>query len=345
MDKIRVAIVGAGNIARTAHMPAYRKRTDVEIVGVADINYERAQNFAESFGVPKAFPSIEAMLDEVECDYVDICVWNGSHASCAIEAAKRGRAVLCEKPMALNLEHALKMKEAIQAAGVPFMLAVPTRYSSQAILLREMVDAGKLGDIYYAKTAYTRRRGTPIGWFTDTRKSGGGPVIDIGVHCIDRTWFLMGCPKPVRVSASTSYAIGEFKTRGVHRWAALDSDVTAFDTEDSACGVIHFENGAAMMFEVSWALNAPGESFTQICGSKGGARLDPLTIYGEDMGYLTDNKPNPGENDMFYEEIDHFIHCLRTGETPRSDLEQAVTMQRILQGIYDSARLKKEVEI
>ncbi|MCR4621006.1 MAG: Gfo/Idh/MocA family oxidoreductase [Clostridiales bacterium] len=345
MDKIRVAIVGAGNIARTAHMPAYRKRTDVEIVGVADINYERAQNFAESFGVPKAFPSIEAMLDEVECDYVDICVWNGSHASCAIEAAKRGRAVLCEKPMALNLEHALKMKEAIQAAGVPFMLAVPTRYSSQAMLLREMVDAGKLGDIYYAKTAYTRRRGTPIGWFTDTRKSGGGPVIDIGVHCIDRTWFLMGCPKPVRVSASTSYAIGEFKTRGVHRWAALDSDVTAFDTEDSACGVIHFENGAAMMFEVSWALNAPGESFTQICGSKGGARLDPLTIYGEDMGYLTDNKPNPGENDMFYEEIDHFIHCLRTGETPRSDLEQAVTMQRILQGIYDSARLKKEVEI
>lgn len=345
MEKIRVAIVGAGNIAQSAHLPAYQKRDDLEVVAIADWNLERAQEAAKKFGIPQAFQNIDDMLANVECDYVDICVWNRSHADCAIKAAAAGRNILCEKPMAYNLEDALKMKEAVEKAGVTFMLAVPTRYSGEAQLLREMVDAGKLGDIYYAKTAYVRRRGTPIGWFTDTSKSGGGPIIDIGVHCIDRTWFLMGCPKPVRVSASTSYAIGDFKTRGVNRWKALDSDVTAFDTEDSACGVIHFENGAAMMFEVSWALNAPNTTYTQICGSKAGATLEPLTIYGEEMGYLTDNAPK-GENvNIFEAEIAHFIDCLRTGKHPASDLDQAVTMQRMLQGIYDSAKLHKEVEI
>lgn len=345
MEKIRVAIVGAGNIAQSAHLPAYQKRDDLEVVAIADWNLERAQDAAKKFGIPKAFQNIDDMLAGVECDYVDICVWNRSHADCAIKAAAAGKNILCEKPMAYNLEDALKMKEAVEKAGVTFMLAVPTRYSGEAQLLREMVDAGKLGDIYYAKTAYIRRRGTPIGWFTDTSKSGGGPIIDIGVHCIDRTWFLMGCPKPVRVSASTSYAIGDFKTRGVNRWKALDSDVTAFDTEDSACGVIHFENGAAMMFEVSWALNAPSTTYTQICGSKAGATLDPLTIYGEEMGYLTDNAPKSGKTDIFDAEIAHFIDCLRTGKRPASDLDQAVTMQRMLQGIYDSAKLHKEVEI
>ena len=275
MEKIRVAIVGAGNIAQSAHLPAYQKRDDLEVVAIADWNLARAQDAAKKFGIPKAFQNIDDMLANVDCDYVDICVWNRSHADCAIKAAAAGKNILCEKPMAYNLEDALKMKEAVEKAGVTFMLAVPTRYSGEAQLLREMVDAGKLGDIYYAKTANIRRRGTPIGWFTDTAKSGGGPVIDIGVHCIDRTWFLMGCPKPVRVSASTSYAIGDFKTRGVSRWTALDSDVTAFDTEDSACGVIHFENGAALMFEVSWALNAPNSGYTQICGSKAGATLEP----------------------------------------------------------------------
>ena len=345
MDKIRVGIVGAGNIARTAHLPAYRKMDDVELVGIADIKPERAEQAAREFGIAKAYACIDEMLADCKLDYVDICVWTGAHAECAIKAARAGVNILGEKPMALNLEHALAMEQEIRRAGVKFMLAVPTRYSPQAMLLRQMVDEGKLGDIYYAKTSYTRRRGTPLGWFTDKARSGGGPVIDIGVHCIDRTWFLMGCPKPVRVSAATSSAIGNYQTKGVTRWRALDSDSTVFDTEDSACGQIRFENGACMLFEVSWALNAPEQSFTQVCGSKAGARMDPLVIYGEECGYLTDNTPTPGKNDMFHEEIRHFIHCLRTGSEPCSNLEQAVQMQRILEGIYTSAELGKEVEI
>ena len=328
MDKIRVGIIGAGNIAQSAHLPAYAKRDDVEVAALADWNLERAQDAAKKFGVPHAYTTVEELLEHEDVDYIDICVWNRSHCDVALAAAKAGKAILCEKPMADTLEHALIMKDAIEKAGVPFMLAVPTRYGEEAQLLAQMVEKGKLGEIYYAKTANVRRRGTPIGWFTDSSKSGGGPVIDIGVHCIDRTWYLMGRPKPVR------------------RWEALDSDVTAFDTEDSAAGAIHFENGAVMLFEVSWALNAPNQGYTQICGTKAGATLEPLTIYGEnEEGYLTDNKPTVGKSGIFDNEIDHFIHCLRTGETPISPLEDGVTVQRMLDGIYRSARLRREVEI
>ena len=246
MDKIRVGIIGAGNIAQSAHLPAYAKRDDVVVAALADWNLERAQDAAKKFGVPHAYTTVEELLEHEDVDYIDICVWNRSHCDVALAAAKAGKAILCEKPMADTLGHALIMKDAIEKAGVPFMLAVPTRYGEEAQLLSQMVEKGRLGEIYYAKTANVRRRGTPIGWFTDSQKSGGGPVIDIGVHCIDRTWYLMGRPKPVRVSAMTSHAIGNFKTKGVSRWKALDSDVTAFDTEDSAAGAIHFENGAVM---------------------------------------------------------------------------------------------------
>ncbi len=345
MEKLRVGIIGAGNIAQNAHLPVYQERKDVEVVAIADWNLERAQEAAKKFHIPHAYQNVEELLAAEEIDYVDICVWNRSHAPVAIAAAKAGKHILCEKPMAIDLEDALKMEAAIRKAGVQFMLAVPTRYSAEAQLLNQMRKEGKLGDIYYAKTANVRRRGTPIGWFTDTQKSGGGPVIDIGVHCIDRTWYLMGRPRPVRVSASTAYQIGNFKTKGVNRWTAMGSDVTAFDTEDSAAGVIHFENGATMLFEVSWALNAPPTEYTQICGTKAGATLNPLTIYGEDMDYLTDNRLTTLNPNIFDEEIGHFLNSLRTGAPVESPLEDGVTVQRMLQGIYDSARLGREVEI
>lgn len=345
MNKYRVGIVGAGNIAQNAHLPAYMKREDVEITAIADLNLPRAQAAAEKFGIPKAFGSCEELLAGSETDYIDICVWNRYHSDVAIAAAKAGKAILCEKPMAIDLSHALAMEKAVKDAGVPFMMAVPTRYSSEAQYLAQMVESGRMGEIYYAKTANMRRRGTPLGWFTDMSKSGGGPVIDIGVHCIDRTWYLMGRPKPVRVSAQTARRIGDYQTKGVDRWVALDSDITAFDTEDSASGVIHFENGATMLFEVSWAYNGPNTDYTQISGEKAGATLNPLVIYGEDMGYLTDNKPTLLPNNIFEAEIEHFIHCLNTGDKPISPVEDGVTVQRMLEGIYASARLGKEVTI
>jgi predicted dehydrogenase len=343
MKKLKVAVIGAGNIARSAHLPVYAKRDDVEVAAIVDWNLDRAKECAEKFGVEKVFSTAEEAFALEDLDMADICVWNKSHAPVAIAAAKRGLHILCEKPLAWDLADAYAMKEAVDKSGKIFMTGMMNRYRNDVQLLRQMVDDGKFGEIYYAKATYVRRRGTPLGWFTDTQKSGGGPVIDIGVHCIDRTWYLMGCPKPVRISASTSYRIGDYQTKGVSRWIALDSDVTAFDTEDSACGVIHFENGASMMFEVAWAINLPPEETTYIAGSKAGAILEPLTIFSEDSGYLTDNTPTFEKNNSFADEIAHFIECVRENKRPISPIEDGIEVEKMLMGIYQSAREGKEI--
>lgn len=348
MKKYRVAIAGAGNIAQNAHLPALIKRKDIEIVAICDINLARAKECAQRFGIPAFYASIGEMLAGSACDVVDICAWNSAHCEIAVAAAQAGCAILCEKPMALNEAHALQMQAAVQAAGVPFMMAMPRRFFADVQYLHGMVEAGLMGEIYYAKTSMLRRRGTPLGWFTDTKKSGGGPVIDIGVHAIDCAWYLMGRPRPVRVSASTSYAIGDYQTKGVSRWVALDSDVTAFDTEDSAAGLFHFENGASLAFDVSWAINMEDIDDTMLCGSLAGARFRPgadgsLLLLGEAQHFLTDNRPRVPARNAYEAEIDYFFQCLRDGAAPDPSLSDGVTMIRMLMGIYQSAREGREI--
>ena len=345
--KLRVGIVGAGNICTTAHLPAYAKITDiVEVVAIADLVIERAKDAAEKWNIPNYYASVEELMENVDVDYIDICTYTGQHAPVCIAAAKAGKHILCEKPLAATLEQGLEMEKAVKEAGVNFMLAVVTRYGAEQNRFRELFEAGVFGEIYAAKTQYVRRRGTPGGWFTDKEMAGGGPVLDIGVHAIDRTWYLMDRPTPVSVSAETSYHIGDFKTKGIHRWTPFEQGKGVFDTEDSATVFFRFEGGKTMMAEIAWAINGPEVATTQLFGSKAGCSFDPLTIYAEDeAGYLTDIQPKVARNDYFVEEIKHFIDCIHTGKTPISPMSDAVTIQKMLDGIYRSAAAHKEVEI
>ena len=348
MKKLKVGIIGAGNIATSAHLPSYQQLTDlVEVVAIADIVLERAQDAANKYGIPHAYASVEELLaNEPDVDYIDICVWTAAHAPVAIAAAKAGKNILCEKPLAASLEQGLAIEKAVKEAGVQFMLAVVTRYGAEQQKFVELRDAGKFGEIYYAKCSYVRRRGTPGGWFTDKELAGGGPVLDIGVHAIDRTWYLMGRPTPVSVSAETSYRIGDYKTKGVGRWEPFGKGKGVFNTEDSASVFFRFEGGKSMVAEIAWAINGEGSATTQIFGSKAGCTFEPLTIYGEnEEGYLSEEKPEVIGNNYFVEEIRHFIDCLNTGRKPISPIEDAVTVQRMLDGIYRSAEKHEEVKI
>ncbi len=352
MKKIRIGICGAGNIATSMHLPAYEKIDEVEIVAICDITVERAKAAAEKFNIPNYYASVDEMLANVEVDAVDICTWNDGHKTCAIAAARAGKHIVCEKPMAASLADAKEMYDEVKKAGVKFMLAVPNRWTRPNEVIREMVDNGDFGDVYLARAQYIRRRGTPTGWFTDKKHSGGGPVIDIGVHCIDAAWNLLGCPKPVTVSAMTAAPIGEFKTKGVSRWQGNPSPEGNFDTEDSGAGCIRFENGAMILFECSWAINGPNKDGVniQIYGSKAGATLgnDSFCLYGETNGFLSDNevkvaKQSPGVNELRY--FANYAMGNISEEENRYPIEMAVQMQSILQGIYDSAAAGEEIEI
>ncbi len=346
-NKLRVGIIGAGNIATSAHLPSYQQLTDlVEVVAIADIVIERAKDAAEKYNIPHYFASVEELMANVEVDYIDICTWTAAHAPVCIAAAKAGKNILCEKPLAATLEQGLAMEKAVKEAGVQFMLAVVTRYGAEQIKFRELYEQGVFGEIYAAKTQYVRRRGTPGGWFTDKELAGGGPVLDIGVHAIDRTWYLMDRPKPISCSAETSYRIGDFQTKGINRWEPFGKGNGVFNTEDSALVYFRFEGGKAMVAEISWAINGPEQNGTQLFGSKAGCTFGPLTIYGEnEEGYLADTKPEVAGNDMFVEELRHFVECVNEGKTPISPIEDAVTVQKMLDAIYRSAEAHAEVTI
>ncbi len=344
--KIRIGLIGAGNIAQNAHIPAYLKQDDMELVAVCDLKEDRAKEVAEKYGMKHYTTDYNELLALDDVDAVSICTWNNAHAGATIAAAKAGKHVLCEKPMAMNTQEAEDMKKAVEENNIIFMMGFVNRFRPDVRAIKEMVEAGKMGEIYYAKTAVLRRRGTPLGWFTDLSKSGGGPVIDIGVHVIDLTWYMMGKPKPVSVSATTFSKIGDYKTKGVGRWVAFDTDDLKFETEDSAAGLIRFENGIAMTFDVSWAINGKETgTCSNIFGTKAGASLSPFTIYGEEEGYLTDATPTVANEDIFANEIRHFLDCIKEGKQPIATVDDGVIVQKMLNGIYDSARLGKEVTI
>lgn len=345
MEKLRIGVVGAGNIARHGHLPAYKQCSNCVPVAVCDLDLDRAKQLAADFGIEEVYSSVEEMLEKANIDAVDICTWNNAHAPVLIAAANAGKHVMCEKPLAMNLSDALLMEKAVKDNDIVFFLAVPSRFGYENMYARDLLERGELGEVYYAKTSNIRRRGTPTGWFTDKKTSGGGPVIDIGIHRIDAAWYLMGNPKPVRVSANVFNKIGDYQTKGVGRWQGTPCPDNKFDCEDSGAGSIHFENGAVMLFEASWAINAPEKSETLICGTKAGLSLEPLTVYGERNEYLSTDKitVNPA-NDKFKLEIEHFADCVLNGiKETKYPIEQAVDMQRMLQAIYDSADQGKEI--
>lgn len=345
--KIRIGLIGAGNIAQNSHIPSYLKRDDVELVAVCDMNEARAKEVKEKYGMKYAVNKIEDIVSIDEIDAVSVCVWNNAHAKAAIAAASAGKHVLCEKPMAMTVVEAEAMCKAARSNKIVFMMGFTNRYRIESMIIKEMADAGRFGEIYYSKAGWLRRRGTPLGWFTDLSKAGGGPVIDIGVHVIDLTWYFMGKPKPISVCSTVHRnKLGDYKTKGVSRWKAFDTDDLKFEAEDSAAGMIRFENGASMNFEISWAINGKDTgTYSNIFGTKAGASLKPFEIYGEEAGYLSDSTPvvNLANDNPFLTEIGHFIECIKEGKEPISTPEDGVQVQKILNGIYDSAKAGKEI--
>lgn len=348
--KARVGIIGAGTVARRNQVPAFQVCDGAEVIAVFDRHIERAQAMCDQFDIAKAYSRLEDLLSDSEINCVSICTGNISHESIALAAVEAGKHILCEKPMAISVEQAERMKSAVEEKDLIFMMAFVNRFRQESILLNELREQGRFGEIYHARCGWIRRRGTPSGWFTSQAKSGGGAVLDIGVHVIDMTWYLMGRPKPVSVSGVTHRRIGNYHTRSVTGWAAVGIQDEEFDNEEAASALIRFENGASLSVDVSWAINGKEEGmFSKLYGEKSGANVIPVVIYGEENGFLTNIEPiitvDNGWQNAFEREIAHFVHCVITGETPLASAEDGLVVQRMLNGIYDSALQGKEVQL
>ncbi len=351
---VRVAIIGVGNIAET-HLTAYKKNPNVEIVAFCDINSERLAYMGQRHGVTKLYTDMYKMFEEVpEIDAVSVCTWNCAHAKCTIAALNAGKNVLCEKPMAMNALEAEEMKRAAEKNGKLLMIGFVRRHGNDCKIVREFVDSDYFGDIYYSKATYLRRNGNPGGWFGDKSRSGGGPLIDLGVHVIDLTRFIMGNPKPVSVYGATFTKLYDRKNiksdKGYRASTTGAQDIC--DVEDLASAMVRFDNGAVLSIEAAFSLNIKkDEGKIEFFGTKGGAKLDPeLELYGEVNGYMTDmtlasTQTALSFDGLFENEINHYIDCVEGRAECIAPAEDGVVLMKILDAVYESAKTGHEVII
>lgn len=354
MSKLRIGLVGAGNIANV-HLESYMKNSEAEIAAICDFNEERLNETADKFGIEKRFTSLDDMLASVELDAADVCVWNCNHAECTVKVLEAGLNCLCEKPMAMSAEEAQRMKDTADRCGKLLMLGFVTRFSDEARIAKDFIDNGYLGDIYYAKATYMRRNGNPGGWFSDKSRSGGGPIIDIGVHPLDLTRFLMGNPKPLSVYAVTSDFLhkerAELKTTPGWVPKGADPKKDICDVESNATAIIRYENGASTLLEASYALNCEPSNGRTLYGTKGGICLDNgMKLYTDMNGFMTntelaDLKTYKESKPMFDAETEHFIDCCLGRCECMSKAEDGVVIMKILDALYESAKTGHEVLI
>ncbi len=350
MSKLKVGVIGVGGISEM-HIGGYKANPNVEIVAFCDINEQRLKEKGEKHGVTHLYTDVNEMVKNEQLDAVSVCTWNCAHAKCTIAALNAGMHVLCENPMAMHGKEAEDMMAAAEKSGKLLMVGFVRRYGNDMDVLQDFIRAGYFGELYYAKANYIRRHGNPGGWFGDKSRSGGGPLIDLGVHVIDFVRYALGNPKPVSVYGATFNKLGNRpNTKPAEGYSSADkSSDDVCDVEDMATALIRFDNGAVLNVETSFCLNVDDNRGTiELFGEKAGAKIDPeLKLVSEANGYMTDvtlKFPTALSFDgLFQKEIDHYVDCLLGKCECRSPAEDGYELMRILDAAYESARTGHEV--
>ena len=354
MNTYNVGIVGCGGISRWAHYPFYKNDKRVKVVAVCDIIKERAEGFVrDCYPEAAVYTDYRDLVAREDIDCVDICTPNYLHSEIAVAAFAHGKNVFSEKPDAVSPEKAIAMKEAAEKAGKLLMVMRNNRFADASAYMKKYIEAGRMGEIYAGRCAWQRRRGIPGkgGWFTTKAQSGGGPLIDLGVHMIDLAVWLMGNPRPVAVSGNTfcKFASNDVSDSVNSNFGDKKAGGT-FDVEDLAMGMIRFDNGAVLQIEFSWASNVKDEHrFVELRGTKAGMLwLDgnTLEIYSEDDGQLTNTKMAGNlRDDGHVRNLRHFYDVLDGKCEPCFKPQQGVDMIKILSAVYESAKTGQEVKL
>ena len=352
MKKWRVGIIGIGGIFKGSHIWEYLEDERLEVVALCDIIEERATEIRDKhFPNAAVYTDFRELLKDESIDSVDICTPNYLHSIIAVAAFEADKHVFCEKPDAVNVEEVLKMNRAAEKAGKTLMIMRNNRFSPASQYAKKYIESGAMGDIYCGRCGWQRRRGIPGkgGWFTTKAQSGGGPLIDLGVHMIDLAIWLMGSPKPVTVTGSTYCKFADSDTSD-----SVNSDFGdkvsggTFDVEDLAMGTIRFDNGAQLQIEFSWASNIKQENrFVELRGTKSGLtwRDGDVEVFTEMHGQGCDIHPSnlqPEKKEHVLNLI-NFYDVVIDGKEPVFKPQQGIDMIKILCAIYKSAETGREV--
>jgi predicted dehydrogenase len=348
--KMKIGIIGAGTIG-SVHADAYKKVGDADLVALCDILPDTLAEKAKRHGIPLTYATHHELLANPDIDGVSICVPNNMHAPIAIDALKAGKHVMLEKPMAMSTAEGEAICAARDAADKVLQMGMVRRQSADAEIVKKAIDDGKLGEIYQIRIRLIRRRGIPGmgGWFTTKAESGGGGLIDIGVHFFDLAMWATSLWNPTRVSAKTYAKFGtpmeDYNYIGM--WAGPPNYEGTFDVDDYAAGLVRFGDKATMSFEVAWAANANDEQMLEILGTKGGIKVGGDTVLLTEVDdMLADVKLKyDTKADGFAKELTKFVAAAKGEGEPAATGEQGVVAMKLIDAIYKSSKLNQEVVV
>ena len=300
---LRIAIIGCGMIANSAHFPALnilRAEGLVEVVAVADIRPEAAESTAKRHNVPAWYVDPQKMLEEVHPDFVAVCTPNVYHKQWTIAALKAGAHVACEKPIAVTYADAKEMWDTAKACGKQLFPCQCMRWRHYMMKAHDLVASGELGAPYFSDVEFMRRIGIPTwGMFHMKEHNFGGPFCDLGVHLIDSLLWIVGSPNVVSVSGVAENRIacqGEDIHLSIAESGAYSGtfdprpyDPKEFNVEDYSAGFMRLDNGMSINFKFTWAMNLPTTNLKlNICGDRGGLAVEKGMLYKNIGGYQSE---------------------------------------------------------
>ncbi|MCC7494348.1 MAG: Gfo/Idh/MocA family oxidoreductase [Fimbriimonadaceae bacterium] len=347
---LKVGVIGVGGIANT-HFPGWQESPHTEIAALSDLAEPALQRAAEKTGAKKLYANPEELIADPDIDIVDICTPNMYHTPLTVGALDAGKHVICEKPLAPTPSDIQQMIAARDRSGKLLMTAQHFRFQGSAKALKAEIDGGTLGPIYHARSWMLRRSGAPLRpGFIMKKHSGGGPCIDIGVHILDLTLWMMGHPQPVTVTGITGDRLS--KQKGM--FSAWGGTIPPeFDVEEFAAAFVRFETGATLILECSWLLHH----------DMGGRGEDmQMWLYGEKAGSHWPDNQLVSANLKTQQLIDskllkaaggepHALECIAFAEAVAKKqsspvpAEESLKVCQILNGLYESAATGREVVI
>ena len=328
MDKIRIAIQGSGIIA-CYHARACQEVPDVEVVAAANWRSESLSRFAKEWDIPYTTTSFDELAADPDIDAVIVTLPNFLHKSETLRMLQAGKHVLVEKPMAMNAIEAEEMVNAAKAAHRVLMVGHMWRFDNEVKWLRDIVANGLLGDIVKIEGYHLNPAGVgPKGWFNSKEMAGGGVVIDMAIHSIDMTRFLLGEALPVKV------------------YAQMGTYYSSYEVEDDVTMVVNWDNGVySTIVAGSWQpFVEAAEGAQEVWGTRGYGRVFPSKLYlpmADVPGTFIPTFPKRKEQcdwPMYRGQIEHFVTCIREGLEPKPGGADGLLMMKVVDGAYESAR-------
>lgn len=345
----RVGIIGAGGIS-AAHIEALAEEPRAQLCAIADLQEEVARRRVKGHGNPAVYRDYRMMLEQERLDGVIVCLPNHLHEQVAVAVMDAGCHVLCEKPLSTSTASARRMADHARRTDKILMVGQNNRFRADAQLLKRLITDGRLGEVYHAKAGWIRRNGIPGwgSWFTDRERAGGGPLIDIGVHMLDLTLWLLDFPRPVSVFGQIYARFGPHK-RGLSSWGTVVAD-GRFDVEDAAVALIRFDNGMTLNLDASWASHIPKDrAYVDLMGEEAGATLDfdsqHLRLFRQEAGVPTDAEMTPSPQNDRLQLLSNWIGVMEGTEQPICTADQGFQVVRILDAIYQSAQTGQSVQL